>query len=418
VPAAKGNKLPSGYTNPLSLTSQFPFCGLPLRLDSYRGCAFRCSYCFARNRGGNSPEDSVRPADPTAVLRRIDSALAGRGSGILAQFLRRRVPLHFGGMSDPLQPIEGRLRVTEQILRGLLRSRYPTVLSTRGAVVAESPYWELLRDLGAVVQFSFCSARDSVAARVEPHATRPSHLLRAMEFLSARGVAVTCRWQPYIPTLSEPPDEFVPRVSATGCRHVAFEHLKVPLERRDNAWPAFPILDGQDFHTQYRQQGAVRDGRELVLPAAAKLSMTLRVRAAVHEQRMSFGAADNELQYLSDTPCCCSGVDRFPGFENFFKHQIGFALHQSRGAAIRYSSIADEWAPHGSIDRYLNSKSRLSRRTDEKGTLTDHIRARWNEPAAPGSPASFFGVASSGRVDSSGNLVYRWDSVTEARRNG
>jgi len=404
--------LPGSYTNPLSLTSQFPFCGLPLRLDSYRGCAFNCTYCFARNRGGNSPDDSVRPADPFAVLRRINGSLAGGGSGVLAQFLRHRVPLHFGGMSDPLQPIERRWRVTEHILRGLLRSRYPTVLSTRGATVMESPYWELLRDLGAVVQFSFSSTRDPVAARVEPHTTRPSDLLSAMEFLSTRGVAVTCRWQPYIPTISETPDEFVQRIAATGCRHVALEHLKVPLERRDNAWAAFPILDGHDFNAQYRQRGAVRDGRELILPASAKLPTILRARAAVHKQRMSFGAADNELQYLSDTPCCCSGIDRFPGFENFFRHQIGFALHQSRGAAIRYSAIAQEWVPRGSIDRYLNSKSRISGRTTQKGTLTDHIRARWNEPTAPNSPASFFGVASSGIVDSSGNLIYRWDSLT------
>jgi DNA repair photolyase len=49
------------YTTPLSLTSQFFFCGLPLRLDSYRGCAFQCSFCYARYRGGNTPNDSVGP---------------------------------------------------------------------------------------------------------------------------------------------------------------------------------------------------------------------------------------------------------------------------------------------------------------------------------------------------------------------
>ena len=316
-------------------------------------------------------------------------------------------------MSDPLQPIEQRSRVTECILRGLLRSRYPTVLSTRGALVLESPYWELLRDLGAVVQFSFSSTHDSVAAGVEPHATRPSKLLRAMEFLSRQGVAVTCRWQPYIPTMSEPPEDFVSTVGATGCRHIALEHLKIPLERRDKVWSAFPILGNHGLNTYYRGRGAVRDGREFILPASAKLPMTLRVRAAVHKHRMSFGAADNELQYLSDTSCCCSGVDRFPGFESFFRHQIGYAVHKARGTdTIRYSLIAREWAPQGSIDRYLNSKSRLSRRKAQIGSVTDHIRARWNEPGSPGSPSSFLGVVSSGNVDSSGDIVYLWDSRT------
>jgi DNA repair photolyase len=399
---------PTLYSTPLAITSQFSFCGLPLRLDSYRGCAFRCTYCFARNRGGNSPEDAVRPANASAVVRRIDDYVSGRRTGVLAQFFQRRVPLHFGGMSDPLQPAERRHRVTEQVLRGLVSTRYPTVLSTRGAIVGESPYWELLRDLGAVVQFSFSSTRDAIAEYVEPHATRPSELLRVMDFLSARGIIVTCRWQPWIPGVSELPEEFVPRVAATGCRHLAFEHLKLPLERRDNAWSLFPVLGAGDLHAQYRRQGAVRDGRELVLPATAKLGITLRVRTVVHHHGMSFGAADNELQYLSDGECCCSGVDRFPGFENFFRHQIGYAVHKSRGRAIHYSAISGEWAPHGSIDRYLNSRSRISTRAADQGSLSEHVRARWNDPKASGSPASFFGVVASSVRDSAGNIVYGW----------
>jgi DNA repair photolyase len=400
--------LPAIYTTPLSLTSQFSFCGLPLRLDSYRGCAFQCKYCFARNRGGNSPEESVRPANPSTILRRVNDSVAGRRDGVLAQFLNRRVPLHFGGMSDPLQPAERRYRVTEQILRGLLQSRYPTVLSTRGALIAESPYWELIRDLGAVVQFSFSSAKDSVAARVEPHATRPSLLLRAMDFLSVRGIIVTCRWQPYIPGLSESPNEFVPRLAAAGCQHLAIEHLKVPLERHENIWSSFPILGARGLTASYRESGAARVGRELVLPASEKIAIALQVRTVVHRHGMSFGAADNELQFLSDTPCCCSGVDRFRGFENYFKHQIGFALHSSRGHQIRYSAIAGEWTPDGSIDRYLNSRSRRSSRTGERGNMSDHVRARWNDPRSPDSPARFFGVFSTGSVDPSGNLIYDW----------
>src|SRR5215470_16042404 len=94
------------YTTPFSITSQFGFCGLPLRLDTYRGCAFRCSYCFARYRGGNSPAATVQSADPTQIARILDRSLVKHGSGIVAEFLRRRTPIHFGGMSDPLQPAE------------------------------------------------------------------------------------------------------------------------------------------------------------------------------------------------------------------------------------------------------------------------------------------------------------------------
>src|SRR5438270_3698567 len=92
---------PEHYTTPLSLTSQFFFCGLPLRLDSYRGCAFQCSFCYARYRGGNTPDDSIVPADPKTLERVFQRTFREeQPPGVIGQFLRRSVPIHFGGMSD------------------------------------------------------------------------------------------------------------------------------------------------------------------------------------------------------------------------------------------------------------------------------------------------------------------------------
>ncbi len=400
------------FTTPLTLTSQFSFCGLPLRLDSYAGCAFRCSFCFARFRGGNSFGEGIRPADEQTLARIFRHAFNSEGGegGIIAQFLRRRVPIHFGGMSDPFQPAELRYRVTESFLRTLARYRHPTVLSTRSNLVASEPYLSLLRDINnVVVQFSFCSARDQTAKQFEPHSTCPSELLRTMSVLSRNDIKVTCRWQPFIPSCSEPPEEFVSRVSSTGCRHVALEHLKIPVERNHPLWKTLTNAAQRDFHFEYKAAGAMLDGREYVLPAASKLNVILQTRDIVRDRQMTFGAADNEFQYLSDTGCCCSGVDQFPGFENWFKHQIGYALRKCNDDRITYDSISREWAPTGSIDRYLNSHSRLSTRTELQGTLQDHVQTRWNDAKASGSPASFYAVVDSGQNTSSGNKVYRWN---------
>jgi hypothetical protein len=126
---------------------------------------------------------------------------------------------------------------------------------------------------------------------------------------------------------------------------------------------------------------------------------------------MTFGAADNEFQYLSDTSCCCSGIDQFAGFGNWFRHQIGFAIRRSRGESFDYRIIAKEWAPSGSIDRYLNSRSRLSRAGRQRGTVKAHVRARWNRHNAPGSPGTFFGIVPN--VQKKGprdrDIVYAWE---------
>jgi hypothetical protein len=143
-----------------------------------------------------------------------------------------------------------------------------------------------------------------------------------MEVLSQHGIPVTCRWQPYVPGCSESPAEFAQRVGSTGCSHISLEHLKVPLERKTVLWQELIRQIGFDPYEFYRKEDAVRVGREFVLPTVKKLDKALEVAAEVRRYGMMFGAADNEFQYFSDTGCCCSGVDRFPGFENYFKHQI------------------------------------------------------------------------------------------------
>ena len=400
------------YTTPIGLTSQFLFCGLPLRLDSYRGCGFQCAFCFARQRGGNTPEAVVVPARPESIRRTFERAFRSdeHSLGVVGQFLRRRAPIHFGGMSDPFQPIETRYRITQATLGLLGEYDYPTVISTRGSLVACAPYIDLLRNMkSVVVQFSMSSSRDEIARVLEPRSTPPSEMLRCMEILAQHRIPVTCRWQPYVPGQSEGAAEFSKRVSSTGCSHVSFEHLKVPLERNALLWREFVQEVGVDFYARYKAEGAARDGRELVLPPIRKLYAVMETATEVRRYGMTFGAADNEFQHFSDTDCCCSGVDQFPGFENYFKHQIGFAIRKCKGKTITYASIRNEWAPRGSVDRFLNSKSRIAARNCNKATLTDHVKLKWNQQSTPGSPSSFFGVKLSGERHR-GMVLYEWDA--------
>jgi DNA repair photolyase len=405
--------MPGYYTNPLSLTSQFFFCGLPLRLDSYRGCSFQCSFCYARYRGGNAPNAAVLPADPGTLRRIFDGAMSGSASqppGLIGRFLRQRAPIHFGGMSDPFHPVEQSFRVTQRFLETLVEFQYPTVISTRSTMPAAEPYLGLLREMkSVVVQFSFSSTRPEISQRLEPHTPSPADLLGTMEVLSKHGIPVTCRWQPFVPRVSERPRRFVRSVAAAGARHVAMEHLKLPLETNHPLWSKLISGSGRDLQRDYAAAGAKRDGRELVLPPQVKLPTILEVRGAAHEAGVSFGAADNEFQYLSDSNCCCSGVDQFPGFEGWFKHQIAHSVRRCRGRRIVYGAISGFWAPEGSVDRWLNSHSRIGALGASGGTIREHIRHRWNDLASPFSPARYYGVSPTEEFTTSGFRVFEWE---------
>ncbi|HYP54549.1 MAG TPA: hypothetical protein VEQ42_13450, partial [Pyrinomonadaceae bacterium] len=216
----------------------------------------------------------------------------------------------------------------------------------------------------------------------------------------------TCRWQPYVPGVSEPPRAFVRRVADAGAKHVALEHLKLPVEKNNPLWSKLVAGAGRDFRADYA--GARLDGRELVLPSEVKLPTILEAREAARAAGVSFGAADNEFQYLSDSDCCCSGVDQFPGFDGWFKHQVAYAVRRCRGGRIVYGASAGGWTPRGSVERWLNSHSRIGGLGAEGATLEEHIRYRWNDPTSVFSPASFYGVEPCEEFTPAGFRVYRW----------
>ncbi|MFG3596491.1 hypothetical protein [Bradyrhizobium sp. RDI18] len=232
-----------------------------------------------------------------------------------------------------------------------------------------------------------------------------------MEQLANMGVRVSARWQPFIETLAEHPELYVRRIADAGAFHLSLEHLKVPLE--DRGWASTRAgISMPALKRQYQERGAWRDGREYVLPSVQKQSTILQLRALTHRYKMTFGAADNDFQFLSDGEACCSGVDQFAGFERVFKHQIALAVKRgARNGVIKLGNIDKEWCPDSSIDRYLNSRSRIGSRGAIEGTIRNHVAARWENIGSSGNPSRYFGVTDTGRRDRSANRIFRMDPI-------
>jgi DNA repair photolyase len=95
------------YSNCMQLTSQFPMCGNPFRVDTYKGCSFGCKYCFAnaRKAGGYTIKHQV--SDIRSMKRKFyDAIVKGETNNINKELLNRYTPIHLGGMSDPFQKAE------------------------------------------------------------------------------------------------------------------------------------------------------------------------------------------------------------------------------------------------------------------------------------------------------------------------
>ncbi len=392
------------YRYALAVTSQFYFCGIPFRLDSAPKCALDCLYCFAMARGGRTtPRDLL--ASPSDIRRKLEKVYATQadGLGVTAEMLRHRVPVHFGGLSDPFSD-DPSVRISKKLLEVLSDYDYPTVLSTKNTdVLCRDDVLERLKRLRyLIVQVSISFLDERLAKLVEPGVPSPESRLRSVGQLSREGVYVTARLQPLFPLYAtQAARELVPAIGEHGARHVVVEFLKLPVERNisrvDDVCRALQ-WDGYEF---YRQRRAIRCGREWVLPAEDKWEMLQPVVDAIRRNGMTYGAGDYGLNHLGDTECCC-GVDCVPGFSHWFKGNFSSVLKGSRGRTVTFSELADQWFPTGSIRTVLNSHCR----SDGQTGILEYLRAKWNQPGTTNAPDSYLGVRWTGDYDSEGNRVY------------
>lgn len=397
---------PREYRYGLGLTSQFYFCGLPLRLDTYSKCAFRCSYCFAHARGGAHRDVDASVYSGSRLARRFDRILEGRGNGALDELLINGQPIHFGGMSDPFSALERRHGASLAALKVLAKHRHPTVISTKSDMLAEDKYLQVLKQGQFIVQVSLNSMDAALIDKVDRGAPGPARLMKMLRTLRAEGIPTSCRIQPLLPTLEVHARDVIAACADAGVGHVAVEHLKLGTEK---GWPGTKELAGVlklDLFDYFKRRGAQRVGREWVLGADARVETVLNLRSAVRSQGMTFGAADTDLLLLSDGGCCCSGADLVPGFENYFKFNFLEAARQGLSSGrMTIGSLADQWVPTSTIAEHVNSHSRLPKADGIGASIKDYIAEAWNGAPNGAHPTALHGVADRGEVDQDGFKV-------------
>lgn len=262
--------------------SQVVLCEYPIRLDTYRGCSHGCGYCFAQSKTDISV---VKPDNCIESLRRFVSGCRTAQTN----WCDWRIPLHWGGMSDPFQPAEREIGVSLRALEVFAETGYPFIVSTKGRLVAEEPYLSVLRRCNAVVQISMvCSSYD----KMEPGAPTFEERLEMVGRLSGAVRRVVVRAQPYVTNVR---DEFVGnlgRIAAAGAWGVTLEGMKFK-----NAKPGLVKVRGDYCY----------DDETLRMHYE-------RIKRECGRVGLRFLCAENRLRAMGESTACC-GCGDIEGFE-------------------------------------------------------------------------------------------------------
>ena len=217
-----------------SCGSQCYLCDLPIRFDTYVGCSHACEYCFAKKKQDIS---CIKKGESKDTLIKF---IEGRRSQE-TRWADWDIPLHWGGLSDPFQPLEKKLRVSYDCLKVFKATQYPFVVSTKGKLASTDEYLNLLAECNCVVQISAVCSKYDVLERGCPTFNERMEMVKK---ISKRVKRVIIRIQPYM--------------------HEVFQDVYDNLEVMKESGAYGVIIEGMKF--QKRKKGLIKIGGDFCYP--------------------------------------------------------------------------------------------------------------------------------------------------------
>jgi DNA repair photolyase len=262
--------------------SQVVICDLPVHFDTYKGCTHGCEYCFTLRKYNN------RAFEEKNVLTSVRNFIKGKRN-ILTNWIDWPIPLHWGAMSDPFQPLEKTHKASLKVLEILAETKYPFVVSTKNTpLLLEEPYASLLKECNVALQVSMvCPDYDPI----EPGTPKFRERLKDLPALNKLVKRLIVRSQPYVLGAHMQIAKFIPQYRDAGVYGIILEGMK-----RIKKSPGFEKLGG-----------------EMVYPANSLRAEFSYLKELCHATKLVFLCGENRLRWMSDSPTCC-GVSGMEGF--------------------------------------------------------------------------------------------------------
>ncbi|MFC2138285.1 radical SAM protein [Bacteroidota bacterium] len=172
-------------------------------MNLFRGCQHNCSYCDGRAEGyyveGNFGEEvEIKINAPEILDKELNPANKRKP-------LKKGFIILGGGVCDSYQPIEAKVKLTQNVLRIIKKYNYPVHILTKSTLVKRDI--ELIKSINeqtkVIVSFSFSSTDDEISKIFEPHASIPSSKLETISIFKKHNIACGMYLMPVIPFITD-----------------------------------------------------------------------------------------------------------------------------------------------------------------------------------------------------------------------
>lgn len=399
-------------------TGEIADCSMPMTMDTYSNCSYKCKYCFSqfqRGVGGCAEgylHNEVRWVNPERVkriFREPDSSQFG-------EYIKARKVMQWGGLSDQFDENERKYGKTLELLRFFREIDYPISFSTKATWwLDDVRYTELFKDNpNWNVKFSIITMEEHKAKIIEAGVDSPKKRLEAIEkFSNLNAGGATLRLRPFIIGISTPTYlDLIKEAYNRGSRAVSTEFFCV--EQRSNLLKEkmhyFNELAGFDLMAFYKKysvgKGYLRLNRNVKRPFVKNM------KELCDQLGMRFYVSDSHFKEVSCNGSCCG----LPETWNYSRGQWTQALLIAKEKGeVRYSDVSEEINKYFShfqwwLGEGFNRGSSENRAKFYGMTMADYMRYRWNSPQDGQSPYKLFeGILVPQGKDENGDLIYVYD---------
>ncbi len=260
-------------------------CPPKLTFNPYTGCDHQCIYCYASSYIP-SFSDCRPKKDLLTVLKREAAKLNGETISI-------------ANSSDPYPRAEASAGLTRRCLEILIESNCKIQIITKSNIVVRDD--DLLSKVPSTVALTITTDDDNIAKLIEPHAPLPSQRLRAAQDLIKKGIPVSVRIDPIIPSVNDQPQKLISALANIGVQHLTCSTYKAKPDNWMRLIQAMPKV-AENLKPLYFQQGEKIGGNTL-LPKEFRFRLLKNIRDLAVANNMKFGVCREGLPELNTASC-------------------------------------------------------------------------------------------------------------------
>ena len=322
----------------LKITSQLPFCPNSLSLDLYRGCPHVCAYCFVQTMNNNTfkfgnKSNIIEPRDFTKVLKIIKSGNTSKRFIFCSKLIKKRQPLHIGGMSDPFPfQVELKMQHTKQFMQQI--GDYPCIWSSKNPMPEYSNEFE---NGNHIFQFSTIGDHE-LSSKIEAGLLPFGKRFQNLKDLKPYVKKVVMRLQPFIPCLwnNDKLTMFFDKI-ANHINAITIEFLKKPFNEK---WENLGSILGFNIGKEYNSLKS--EGKDKVLDEEYRYKTLIFIKKLCKERGIEFFCADNRFRDMgSGYNCCGVGVNDSDVFQSKIPFCFNRLLFQAKNAKSKSFSMSD-----------------------------------------------------------------------------